>query len=313
MLALKIYNHYTDQDEVVPVGDLDALYAFAHQMGVNPEVYENLPLHDAARAIAEYLDNHHLEADVVDSVTHEPLAKSRPALQFPHFTQKWTRPDQEIQNIDTDQQRQMAVSKLAGPLDYEGEAKQLAHEWVFKQLQPRKAQAELYAANKKRQDVDVKPEEVQVAGFVGQSLSGPARPMGFVSNEAGSGKNTTRAHEGIHWLIYKIANEHDSDDNYASDIEHRIYSHLNSVIPEDLHEHLGAFLSKQGYTPEQMAKEKAPWLYNILTVPSTRNVFLMNVPKEQHQEMITKAKQTWDKIVDVARNLTPKDVTWSQF
>jgi hypothetical protein len=123
-MKLVIKNHKTRKIYRVPIDKkgsewLEEKYGFIHFLRSHPSD----DLATIVRDFAEYLSNHHLEAYVENEIdiqksekTNTSLQKmSRPRITFPNFPKVTTRPDQEVQPIETNRQRDIFSRKAIMP------------------------------------------------------------------------------------------------------------------------------------------------------------------------------------------------------
>jgi hypothetical protein len=172
-MKLVIKNHKTGKIYRVPIDKkgsrwLEEKYGFIDFLKSHPS--EDLAT--IVQDFAEYLSNHHLEAYVENGIdiqksekTNTSLQKmSRPRITFPNLKRITTRPDQEVQLIESGRQKDILGRKIVqGALKDPKERQKIAN------LSP-KQKEKVYADNAKYHTAKFSNKTL---GFVSPTFSGP--------------------------------------------------------------------------------------------------------------------------------------------
>lgn len=228
------------------------------------------------------------------------LAKDRGSLKFKNFPKMSTRPDQEIQNIDTTRQQDMFSRKVANSFGRSyGNRDQalMASRAHFGSVSGGKAIAD--ELNRRTKTIDFKPEDFSSAGAV-MSDSGGKVSHGYVSNEGDRPESSRRGHEALH-------HQFNIFDKTVPGGAEKAYRLANDHIHPDVHAILGDYLTKIGYDPTEHHREKVSHLYEMLKDPKTRQA-IHGLTGGLNQDIMNKAKQSWKGLTQWAKYLTPKDL-----
>ena len=233
----------------------------------------------------------------------QKMARGLP--EFKNFPTVNNRPDQEIQNVDTDRQSKMFAQKVANAsafkdmnikMDIESKVR-----GATKPLKPEYIKANVNAA-KERFNYDMSPDEVTSRGLVAQG-SAVKRPMGMVQNEGGIPTARRREHEAIHFMMDDLAKK------YGHGIASYAQEKMNKLIHPAVVDHLAGYLSQVGYGKSAHRLELVPHLYEMLNDPKTREWMRHTSPnfKQNEKETMGQAKKSWNAILDFAANLRAGD------
>jgi hypothetical protein len=248
----------------------------------------------------------------------ENLKKSRQDLLLPKLTTKWTRPDAEIHQVNYYREIPLLAQKFRNL--YSSLSKQ---ERDRKAADAEKGLTEDFGAARRDQHgaaqslgefygTNINPKDLGSYGMVYQNQEG--RPLGYSVGEAHSTEHpSTTAHEGIHWLIDKVARDmprpegksHISDDQIIDNI----YNHLNDAIEPVARNFITLSHGVTRSSGDQKKhREFVTDVHTYLHSP-VRRMYIrahMGIPDSEWRKIDQSLKRSWDNIVQRGRELTPE-------
>jgi hypothetical protein len=230
---------------------------------------------------------------------------SRGLPKFKNLPKVTSRPDQEIQNIDSDRQVKMFAQKVANDSafpqqsirsDIESQIKQ-----GIKKPTPQYLEASRKAA-KDRWNYDISDNQLTNMGIVAGGTS-QKRPLGMVRDEGSIPTSRRREHEAIHLSLGQIGKK------YGHKMEEYAQKKMNDLIHPIVSEHLSNHLHQIGYHRNSHHKELVTHLYEMLHDPKTRDIMRYTNPKfkNNEREIMYHAKKNWNAIRDFASKLKVGD------
>jgi gamma-glutamyltranspeptidase len=134
-------------------------------------------------------------------------------------------------------------------------------------------------------------------------------PKAYVIHEDKEMSPSIRWHEGIHWLVEKIAQENEPRSTHRGAMSHRIYAHLNSAIGPHAKDVIDRYLQATQY-PNPHA-EYVTHLHDLLSSGMKRRFVRAVLGINNHEEwkkIMTDAKQSWKNVTEKAKNLQYEDL-----
>jgi hypothetical protein len=253
----------------------------------------------------------------------ESLEKSRKDLRFPHLTNKWTRPENEIHQINRFRDVALFAHKMRKM--YSGYPQRVPVRETLrdeKDLVQELANARSNAAISQKAfkdyyGIDLDKDNISQSGAVfspevGQSFE----PTGYAMNEHfGNEMPSVTKHEGIHWLIGKIARDIPKPKGHEHIHEHeianKIYDKLNDVIEPTTLQYLQEWHEKTRNTGDQyLHRERVTDLHTLLHSYSHRvsAKTLLQIPDEGYREIDNSMKRSWDNVTKRASEMTVDDI-----
>lgn len=230
---------------------------------------------------------------------------SRGLPEFKNFPKVTSRPDQEIQNIDTKRQARMFSQKAATHSAFpKGSTRDKIEDSVYQIAKPDSAEhikAQQHAS-KERFNYDLPEKQITSRGAV-VGASSMKKPVGMIAGEGNYPTSARRQHEAIHLAFDDLGKK------YGTDISRHAEERMNDLIHPSVKEHLAEHLSKVGYHKGIHGKEFLPHLYEMLHDPKTRDMMRHTNPefKNKEREIMTHAKKNWNAIRDFASRLKVGD------
>lgn len=232
------------------------------------------------------------------------LQKDRGSIRFKNIPKVTTRPDMQIQNIDTRRQADMfsrhaaqtlhdsptnrAASKdaldshFSEKIDMNNDSNVSSDQRYFRELF----------------DKDIPKETLAQTGAVVSNSRQPQRQKGYVFNETGVGGGSVRQHEGIHYLFNSLGPEGSQ----------KAYTKANSLIHPDVRSAMSKYLTNVGYSENGHFKEMVPHLSQIMIDKHFRDMFEAAGETHLDRDFMTKAKQSWQNIRNWAAKVKPEDL-----
>jgi GNAT superfamily N-acetyltransferase len=242
------------------------------------------------------------KTDILEESKPNLQKMSRGLPEFKNFPKVTSRPDQEIQNIDTERQAKMFGRKAAANSVFSERDpyNTLIKEKFYQAARPfdEKTINENISAAKAKFDYDMPKEQFTHIGLVGQGDL-IKKPVGMVAGEGNYPTGARRQHEAIHLLLDDLGKK------YGYKISNHAQDRINQLIHPDIRDHLAIHMSKVGYSPEAHHSEYAPHLYEMLHDPKTRDLMRKTNPEfaNKEKELMGHAKKSWKAILDFAKNL----------
>lgn len=228
---------------------------------------------------------------------------SRGLPDFKNFPEVTNRPDQEIQNVDTERQQKIFARKAANASNFNSPIVRGQLESQVKEaIKPPTPQflASNKRAAKERWGYDMPEEQFKSKGMVVRGK----KPVGMVQGEGQTPTGRRREHEAIHFALEKLGEHYG---NYAQGYAQK---KMNELIHPSVSNHLSSHLSQVGYHPSAHPMELVTHLYEMLHDPKLREMMRHSNPefKEKEREIMHHAKKSWNAIRNFASKLRPEDV-----
>lgn len=237
----------------------------------------------------------------------EDLEKTRGLLDFKNLPKVNSRPDQQVQNVDTRRQIDLFSRKVSNEQlrnnyhDQSDRDRKIIRNSIAGDIRhivrtPR----DLSSATQsdfKRMGVNIPKEHLENYGMVVHTNDGKSH--GFVLGEGKRPTGNRREHEGIHYQMEELGNK------YGKDVQDHAQDSMNSLIHPDVLNHLSTYMQKVGYHPSSHRTEFIPHLYEMLHDPETRDIIRQTNPDfgPNEQGIMDNAKKSWTAIRDFASNL----------
>lgn len=230
------------------------------------------------------------------------LSKSRGKLTFPKL-KTTTRPDQQVQNVDTPNQEKLFSHKVA--LDAVGrDRRDMTRLAVQRHLKEAK-NPNLAIQNVKNLEEDtgakLDPKDLISSGAVMSTPNRVAHGHGMTHDENANPTSQRREHEAIHILFQDLAHKH------GKELHDHAQKEMNNLIHPDVRSALSTHMNWAGYAPEKHPTEYLSHLYEMLHDPKSRTMMVATSgQKHNERDLMGKAKKSWNAVRAFAGKLEDK-------